>query len=97
MDLSTLVDGFSAADCFEAMFGFAPGAASTPWPCESACAAPQPDVWPVKKLNHTAMSHLTEKPVELAARAMHFCDTPVALDVGCNETPSYVSGQTMLE
>jgi DNA modification methylase len=29
-----------------------------------------PDVWSVKKLNHTAMVHLTEKPVELAARAM---------------------------
>jgi len=28
------------------------------------------DVWSVKKLNHTAMVHLTEKPVELAARAM---------------------------
>ncbi|HKX45925.1 MAG TPA: DNA methyltransferase, partial [Planctomycetota bacterium] len=30
------------------------------------------DVWTVKKLNHTAMSHLTEKPVELAARAMRY-------------------------
>ncbi|HKX45976.1 MAG TPA: DNA methyltransferase, partial [Planctomycetota bacterium] len=30
------------------------------------------DVWSVKKLNHTAMSHLTEKPVELAARAMRY-------------------------
>jgi len=31
-----------------------------------------PDVWNVKKLNHTAMVHLTEKPVELAARAIQY-------------------------
>jgi DNA modification methylase len=30
------------------------------------------DLWAVKKLNHTAMSHLTEKPVELAARAISY-------------------------
>jgi len=30
------------------------------------------DLWEVKKLNHTAMVHLTEKPVELAARAMQY-------------------------
>jgi DNA modification methylase len=30
------------------------------------------DLWAVKKLNHTAMVHLTEKPVELAARAMQY-------------------------
>jgi DNA modification methylase len=30
------------------------------------------DVWSVKKLNHTATVHLTEKPVELAARAMRY-------------------------
>jgi len=30
------------------------------------------DVWSVKKLNHTAMVHLTEKPVELAVRAMRY-------------------------
>ena len=30
------------------------------------------DVWSVKKLNHTVMVHLTEKPVELAARAMQY-------------------------
>jgi DNA modification methylase len=29
-------------------------------------------VWSVKKLNHTAMVHLTEKPVELAARAIQY-------------------------
>jgi DNA modification methylase len=30
------------------------------------------DVWSVKKINPTAMVHLTEKPVELAARAIQF-------------------------
>jgi len=30
------------------------------------------DLWEVKKLNHTHMVHLTEKPVELAARAMQY-------------------------
>jgi DNA modification methylase len=35
-----------------------------------------PDVWSVKKLNHTAMSHLTEKPVELAARAIQYSSRP---------------------
>jgi DNA modification methylase len=34
------------------------------------------DVWSVKKLNHTAMVHLTEKPVELAARAMRYSTRP---------------------
>jgi DNA modification methylase len=35
-----------------------------------------PDLWEVKKLNHTAMSHLTEKPVELAARALAYSSRP---------------------
>lgn len=35
-----------------------------------------PDVWSVKKLNHTAMVHLTEKPVELAARAIQYSSRP---------------------
>ena len=35
-----------------------------------------PDLWEVKKLNHTAMVHLTEKPVELAARAMQYSSRP---------------------
>lgn len=34
------------------------------------------DLWEVKKLNHTAMVHLTEKPVELAARAMQYSSRP---------------------
>jgi DNA modification methylase len=34
------------------------------------------DLWDVKKLNHTKMVHLTEKPVELAARAMQYSSRP---------------------
>jgi DNA modification methylase len=30
------------------------------------------DVWPIKKVNPQDMVHLTEKPVELAARALHY-------------------------
>jgi DNA modification methylase len=35
-----------------------------------------PDVWPVKKINPNAMIHLTEKPVELAVRAMQYSSRP---------------------
>ncbi len=35
-----------------------------------------PDVWSIKKLNHQAMVHLTEKPVELAVRAMQYSSRP---------------------
>jgi DNA modification methylase len=31
-----------------------------------------PDVWPIKKVNPQSMIHLTEKPVELAARALQY-------------------------
>jgi DNA modification methylase len=31
-----------------------------------------PDVWPIKKVNPQSMIHLTEKPVELAERAMQY-------------------------
>jgi DNA modification methylase len=34
------------------------------------------DVWPVKKINPTKMVHLTEKPVELAVRAMQYSSRP---------------------
>jgi DNA modification methylase len=34
------------------------------------------DVWSVKKVNPQSMVHLTEKPVELAARAMHYSSRP---------------------
>jgi len=31
-----------------------------------------PDVWQIKKVNPQSMVHLTEKPVELAVRAMQY-------------------------
>jgi DNA modification methylase len=34
------------------------------------------DVWPVKKVNPQRMVHLTEKPVELAVRAMEYSSRP---------------------
>lgn len=42
-----------------------------------------PDVWSVKKVNPNAMVHLTEKPVELARRAIEFSSKPgdVVLDL----------------
>jgi DNA modification methylase len=35
-----------------------------------------PDVWSVKKVNPQSMIHLTEKPVELATRAMQYSSKP---------------------
>jgi len=35
-----------------------------------------PDLWHVKKINPTKMVHLTEKPVELAVRAMQYSSRP---------------------
>lgn len=35
-----------------------------------------PDLWQVKKVNPTAMVHLTEKPVELARRAIEYSSRP---------------------
>ena len=34
------------------------------------------DLWSIKKVNHQSMVHLTEKPVELAARAMQYSSRP---------------------
>ena len=34
------------------------------------------DVWPIKKVNPQSMVHLTEKPVELAARAIEYSSLP---------------------
>jgi DNA modification methylase len=34
------------------------------------------DVWSVKKVNPQSMIHLTEKPVELATRAMQYSSQP---------------------
>lgn len=35
-----------------------------------------PDLWAIKKVNPTKMVHLTEKPAELAARAMQYSSRP---------------------
>ncbi|MCA9557116.1 MAG: site-specific DNA-methyltransferase, partial [Myxococcales bacterium] len=35
-----------------------------------------PDTWSVKKVNPQSMVHLTEKPVELAARAIEYSSKP---------------------
>lgn len=35
-----------------------------------------PDVWQIKKVNPQSMVHLTEKPVELAVRAMEYSSRP---------------------
>ena len=35
-----------------------------------------PDVWPIKKVNPQSMIHLTEKPVELAVRAIQYSSQP---------------------
>src|SRR5262249_14597588 len=35
-----------------------------------------PDLWPIKKVNPQHMVHLTEKPVELARRALQFSSRP---------------------
>src|SRR5207237_4770289 len=34
------------------------------------------DVWSIKKINPQSMVHLTEKPVELAARALEYSSKP---------------------
>jgi DNA modification methylase len=35
-----------------------------------------PDIWPIKKVNPQSMIHLTEKPVELAVRALSYSSRP---------------------
>jgi DNA modification methylase len=44
---------------------------SSPVTCESSVNIAT-DLWQVKKVNPQCMVHLTEKPVELAARAMQY-------------------------
>jgi DNA modification methylase len=54
--------------CFElAFYGWREGAAHVFLGPNNAR-----DLWPIKKINPTEMSHLTEKPVELATRAMQY-------------------------
>jgi DNA modification methylase len=58
--------------CFElAYYGWREGAAHKYFGPNNAG-----DLWPVKKVNPQSMIHLTEKPVELAARAMAYSTKP---------------------
>jgi hypothetical protein len=58
--------------CFEiAFYGWREGAAH-----RFFGPANVPDLWAVKKVNPQAMVHLTEKPVELARRALAYSSRP---------------------
>src|SRR5262249_2729352 len=58
--------------CFEiAYYGWREGAAHQFFGPNNA-----PDLWHVKKVNPQNMIHLTEKPVELAARALEYSSRP---------------------
>jgi DNA modification methylase len=58
--------------CFElAFYGWREGAAHKFFGPNNAL-----DLWEVKKVNPQAMIHLTEKPVELASRAMEYSSRP---------------------
>jgi DNA modification methylase len=58
--------------CFElAYYGWKEGVAHQFFGPNNA-----PDLWHVKKVTPTAMVHLTEKPVELALRALHYSSRP---------------------
>jgi DNA modification methylase len=58
--------------CFElAFYGWREGAAHQFFGPNNAL-----DLWPVKKINPQSMVHLTEKPVELAVRAIQYSSRP---------------------
>jgi len=57
--------------CEQAFYGWKEGAAHEFFGPNNAT-----DLWEIKKLNHTYMVHLTEKPVELAARAIQYSSRP---------------------
>jgi DNA modification methylase len=58
--------------CFEiAFYGWREGAAHQFFGPKNA-----PDLWHIKKVNPQNMIHLTEKPVELAARALQYSSRP---------------------
>jgi DNA modification methylase len=58
--------------CFElAFYGWREGAGHQFYGPNNAF-----DLWEVKKVNPQAMIHLTEKPVELATRAMEYSSKP---------------------
>ena len=64
-----IADGLVTHNCF---YGWQEGAAH--WFNPQITNAT--DVWSVKKVNPQAMVHLTEKPVELAVRAMTYSSRP---------------------
>jgi DNA methylase len=63
-----VADGIITHNCF---YGWREGAAHKFFGPNNV-----PDLWPVKKINPQSMVHLTEKPVELAARAMNYSSRP---------------------
>jgi FtsX-like permease family/DNA methylase len=63
-----VADGIVTHNCF---YGWREGAAHRFFGPPNV-----PDTWPVKKVNPAAMVHLTEKPVELARRAMTYSSEP---------------------
>jgi DNA modification methylase len=63
-----VADGIVTHNCF---YGWREGAAHRWFGPNNAT-----DVWSVKKINPQSMVHLTEKPVELAARAMQYSSQP---------------------
>jgi DNA modification methylase len=63
-----VADGMVTHNCF---YGWKEGAAHKFYGPNNV-----PDLWPVKKVTPQSMIHLTEKPVELAARAMAYSTKP---------------------
>jgi len=57
--------------CEQAFYGWKEGAAHEFFGPNNAT-----DLWEIKKLHHTKSVHLTEKPVELAARAIQYSSRP---------------------
>jgi len=55
------------------------------------------DVWPIKKINPQSMVHLTEKPVELAARALQYSSRPgeSVLDLFGGSGPTLIAAQQL--
>ena len=63
-----VADGIVTHNCF---YGWREGAAHKYFGPNNV-----PDVWPIKKVSPQSMVHLTEKPVELAARAIGYSTKP---------------------
>jgi hypothetical protein len=63
-----IADGLVTHNCF---YGWREGAAHRFFGPTNAT-----DLWSIKKVNPQSMIHLTEKPVELAVRAMEYSSLP---------------------